>query len=127
MTKVLVATASRHGATAEIGESIAVLLRGYGLEVDVRRMEDVDTLYPYDAFVLGSAVYMGSWLRTAHRFVDEHAELIRSRPTWLFSSGPIGRPPHEAPSESFDADELVQETNARGHQLFGGRLDTARL
>jgi menaquinone-dependent protoporphyrinogen oxidase len=127
MTKVLVAAASKHGSTEEIAEAIGEVLRAHGLEVDVKRMEDVDTVFPYDAYVLGSAVYMESWLRAAHRFVDLHAELIRTRPTWLFSSGPIGRPPHAAASESFDAADLIAETGARDHHLFGGRLDKEHL
>lgn len=127
MTKVLVATASRHGSTAEIADTIGAILTGNGFLVEIRRMQDVDTLYPYDAYVLGSAVYMGSWLHDAQRFVDEHAELIRTRPTWLFSSGPIGRPPHDAASESFDSEQLTSETGARDHHLFGGRLDKSQL
>jgi len=68
---------------------------------------------------------MGSWLRAAQRFLDLHAELIRTRPTWLFSSGPIGGP-HDATNE-FDASDLVAETAARDHHLFGGRLAKEHL
>jgi len=123
MTKVLVASASRHGSTDEIAQAIGEVLRTQGLSVEVRRMEDVDTAFPYDAFVLGSAVYMGGWLRSAKRFLDVHGELISTRPTWLFSSGPLGRPHDEAVSESFDAADLVALTHARDHRQFGGKLD----
>ena len=99
--------------TEEIAEAIGHVLRAHGLEVDVKRMEDVDTVFPYDAFVLGSAVYVGGWLRSANRFLAEHEELISTRPTWLFSSGPIGDPPHAAAEESFDAVDLVDRTRAR--------------
>ena len=88
MTKVLVASASRHGATTEIADAIGDILRAQGLEVDVREMDAVDTVYPYDAYVLGSAVYIGSWLHSARDFIDEHWELLATRPTWLFSSAP---------------------------------------
>ncbi len=125
MTNVLVASASKHGATDEIARAIGGVLLAHGLSVDVKSMEDVDTAFPYEAYVLGSAVYMGSWLRSAERFVDLHADLIRTRPTWLFSSGPIGRP-HDAASE-FDASDLVTETDARDHHLFGGRLAKEQL
>jgi menaquinone-dependent protoporphyrinogen oxidase len=127
MTNVLVASASRHGSTEEIARVIGDVLLAHGLSVDVKRMEDVDTTFPYETYVLGSAVYMGSWLRAAHHFVDRHAELIRTRPTWLFSSGPLGRPPHDAAGEPFDAADLIAETGARDHHLFGGRLDKERL
>ena len=127
MTKVLVASASKHGSTDEIAQAIGEVLLAHGLAVDVRRMEDVDTVFPYDAFVLGSAVYMGSWMRGATRFLDEHDELISTRPTWLFSSGPIGRPPHAAAEDSFDTGDLVDRTRARDHRQFGGKLDKAQL
>ncbi len=124
---VLVAYASKHGATEEIARSIGEVLEAQGLDTEVRRMEDVDTVMPYDAFVLGSAIYVGSWLRTARNFVDEHAELLRTRPVWLFSCGPIGSPPHPAASDSFDATDLTATTHARDHQLFGGKLERDEL
>jgi menaquinone-dependent protoporphyrinogen oxidase len=122
MPRVLVAHASRHGSTAEIAEAIGAQLRGHRLEVDVRAMHEVDTVYPYDAYVLGSAVYMGSWLREARHFVDEHYELISTRPAWIFSSGPIGDPP-SAGAETFDATDLTADLHAVEHKLFDGRLD----
>ena len=90
-------------------------------------MEDVDTVFPYDAYVLGSAVYVGGWLRSANHFVDEHAELISTRPTWLFSSGPIGDRTHRSREEFFDAVDLVDRTRARDHRQFGGKLDKEHL
>ena len=125
--KVLVAFASKHGATEEIARSIGEILIGQGLTVEVKRMEDVDTVLPYSAFVLGSAVYMGGWLRGARSFVDGHAELLARHPTWLFSSGPIGSPPHPAATDSFNVPDLLATTRARDHQLFGGKLDKASL
>jgi menaquinone-dependent protoporphyrinogen oxidase len=91
---VLVAAASEHGATAEIAAWIGAGLAANGVDVDVRRVDAVDDVARYDAFVLGSAVYLGQWLKTARRFVDDHAGDLAGRPTWLFSSGPIvGDPP----------------------------------
>jgi menaquinone-dependent protoporphyrinogen oxidase len=122
---VLVSSATRHGATAEIALAIGEVLESQGVRANVKRMEDVDTVMPYDAFVLGSAVYMGNWLRVARDFVDEHSHVIAGRPTWLFSSGPIGT--HPAASDEFDVTEIVEATQAREHYLFGGRLDKEHL
>ena len=121
--KVLVATESRHGATAEIGQAIADVLERDGHEVEQRRLHEVDTVMPYEAFVLGSGIYMGSWLRPAREFLHEHAECLSIRPTWLFSSGPVG----ERTGDGFEADALVALVHARDHQLFGGRLDSSLL
>lgn len=122
MAHVLVTYASRHGSTAEIAEAIGAELRAHSLDVDVRAMHDVDTIYPYDAYVLGSAVYMGSWMREARRFVDEHYELLSTRPVWLFSSGPIGEPASVG-AETFDATDLARDLHAADHRLFDGKLD----
>ena len=58
--KILLTASSRHGATDEVAAVIAEQLRAAGLEVDHTRPEDVADVEGYDAFVLGSAVYMTS-------------------------------------------------------------------
>src|SRR5204862_6790226 len=93
-----------------------------GVQVEVKRMQDIDSVMPYEAFVIGSAIYMGNWLRGALEFVDEHRDVIVRRPTWLFSSGPIGSHPAE-----FDIAAIAEKTRARDHHLFGGRLDREQL
>jgi menaquinone-dependent protoporphyrinogen oxidase len=128
---VLVAAAGAHGATAEIADWIGAGLAANGVDVDVRKLEDVDDLERYDAFVLGSAVYLGQWVKTARSFVDEHAGDLAGRPTWLFSSGPIvGDPPPPDDPAAMRAglvEKLVETTHARGHKLFGGKLDKTQL
>ena len=125
MTRVLVAAASRHGATEEIGQVIGEVLAGTGLHVTVRPLKEVESLEPYDACVLGSAIYVGRWLREARSFVEEHRDELAERPIWLFSSGPIDDGP--ATGESFDAGELVDSIGARDHCLVSGRLDSSLL
>jgi menaquinone-dependent protoporphyrinogen oxidase len=96
-------------------------LKERGVPVEVARLEDVVTVYPYTALVLGSAVYRGSWLRPALTFLDEHRAVLGTRPTWLFSSGPTGLATQVA-VPPFDGGDLVQLVAAREHRLFGGRL-----
>ncbi|MGN6798241.1 MAG: flavodoxin domain-containing protein [Gaiellaceae bacterium] len=122
--KILVAWSSRHGATRELADMLATTISEQGIAVDVRRMEDVDTVFPYDGLVLGSAVYMGRWTPEARAFVEEHAGGIVTRPTWLFSSGPIG---DYGGADPFDAADLMRATGAREHHLFGGRLEKSTL
>jgi menaquinone-dependent protoporphyrinogen oxidase len=121
--KILVSTASRHGATTEVATHIAEALRADlpgDTVVEVLPAADAGDTRSYDAFVLGSAVYMGRWLEDARKLV----ELIATRPprpVWLFSSGPVGDPakPTEEPAE---IGNLVRITGARDHRLFAGRL-----
>jgi menaquinone-dependent protoporphyrinogen oxidase len=94
--RILVAFASRHGATRGIAERIARTIERPGLEVELRQAADVDGVEGYDAFVIGSAAYMGGWLADAATFVRQHRDVLATRPTWLFSSGPVGREPIDA-------------------------------
>ena len=50
-----------------------------------------------------------------------HAEELRQRPVWLFSSGPVGDPSLPA-TEPSDAAELAAEIGAREHVVFPGAL-----
>jgi menaquinone-dependent protoporphyrinogen oxidase len=87
---VLVAYATRHGATQGIAERIAERLRSAGLDAEVHPAADVRDASRYDAFVVGGAAYMFHWLKDATKFVERNHELLAGRPTWLFSSGPVG-------------------------------------
>jgi menaquinone-dependent protoporphyrinogen oxidase len=90
---VLVSAASRHGSTAQIAAALARVLTGRGLAVDVRAPENVAMVDGYQAVVLGSAVYAGHWLESARKVAQTQEFALRTRPVWLFSSGPVGDPP----------------------------------
>jgi menaquinone-dependent protoporphyrinogen oxidase len=123
---VLVTVASKHGATGEMGEVIAGVLRDAGLDVTTAAPQDVRSLDGHDAVVLGSAVYAGRWIDHARAFAQRHHEALRARPVWLFSSGPVGTP--LAPlEESPDGSRLERELGARMHRTFPGRIDPAML
>lgn len=87
---VLVAYASKYGATAEIAEKIGQTLREAGLPTDVRPVKDVTDLAPYRAVVLGSAIYVGRWRKEASGFLQAQEHMLAQMPVWLFSSGPTG-------------------------------------
>lgn len=124
--KVLVAVASLHGATLEIAERIAIALRRRGVAVTLQPAATVHTLDGYDAVVIGSAVYLGRWLRPARELVTRHRERLATLPVWLFSSGPVGQPP-KPDVDPADITELSAMVRARGHRRFAGRLDRRRL
>jgi menaquinone-dependent protoporphyrinogen oxidase len=125
--RVLVASASRYGATHEIADAVGATLRAAGLEVEVRHADEVSGFADFDAAVLGSAVYMGRWLEPARALVDLRAPALAGIPTWLFSSGPIGDPPKPAEDKAVQIDEIVEATGARGHVVFSGRLDKSAM
>ncbi len=118
---------SKHGATREIATAIAHRLSDAGhLVTTVDAAAQGVDLDQFDAFVIGSAVYMGHWTKDARRYIDEHHTQLAAKPVWLFSSGPLGEP-----SEPVKSDPQVEELTAllgpRGHSIFGGALDKADL
>ncbi len=89
--KVLVAYASKYGATKEIAEKIGLVLKDAGFGVDVQPADSVADIAAYRAVVLGSAVYIGGWRKAAVRFLKGNEKALAEKPVWLFSSGPTGR------------------------------------
>ena len=88
--RILVAYASRRGATKGIAERIAVTLEAQGLDVTFKPFHEARDVDEYDAFVLGSSAYMRHWEPDAAAFIRQHAAVLAARPVWLFSSGPVG-------------------------------------
>jgi menaquinone-dependent protoporphyrinogen oxidase len=124
--KVLVCVSSKYGATDEIAQAIAGVLAGKGLEVSVVPPGQASAIEEFDAVVLGSAVYLGQWLKPARELAERSADVLATRPVWLFSSGPVGEPPK--PAENIvDVTKIVQATKARDHQIFTGKLARKHL
>lgn len=129
--RVLVAYASKHGATAEIAERIGMVLRSTGLIADVMPVDDIVSLKDYTAVVLGSAVYAGQWQKAAADFLQSQQHWLAARPTWLFSSGPTGEgDPVELlrgwrfPSALLPAADAIRP---REIVVFGGEIESDRL
>jgi menaquinone-dependent protoporphyrinogen oxidase len=79
-----------------------------------------------DAVVLGSAVYLGHWLKAARDLVDRLGPQLAGRPVWLFSSGPVGNPPRPV-EDAVDVAGAVATTGAVEHRVFAGVVDKTQL
>jgi menaquinone-dependent protoporphyrinogen oxidase len=140
MTKVLVVVASRHGATRGIADRIGGILRAGGIDASVVSPEGATNVAAADAFVIGSAVYMGSWLKEGIEFLERNASTLADRPVWLFSSGPLpgstaardasdpltdALGPAEGPGSGGrkKVEELSAAIHPRGHRVFQGAFD----
>jgi len=132
--KVLVVYASKYGATKGIAEFIGEKLREGRIETDVQEVGSVQSLVNYDAYVIGSALYMFHWMKQAKQFVSRNSHILAGRPVWLFSSGPIGNSPNDAKGRDLlevsgpkELGELMGLTKAREHKVFFGALDGSKL
>lgn len=125
--KILIAVASRHGSTREIADTIAGDLRSAGHVANVVDVGEIGSIEPYDAAVIGSAVYLGNWLSGARDFVARNQTRLATIPVWLFSSGPIGKENPQPASAPAHMDEMLRSIGAREHRIFVGLLDKRKL
>lgn len=124
--KLLIAVSSRHGSTREIADSIGDTIREAGVEVDVVDAAQVESVAPYDAVIVGSALHMGRWMGPARELVNRSADALRTRPVWLFSSGPLGRDIVD-PADAAEGAKLQALVGAREHRVFPGKADKGEL
>ncbi|MFR0354645.1 flavodoxin domain-containing protein [Streptomyces sediminimaris] len=129
---VLVGYATAHGSTREIADRVAAGLDKAGLKVEARDLGTVDDADAYAAFVLGSAVHGQTWLEPARAFLRENADILGSRPVWIFS---VGMPaalrgpwkrlgPKEEP---VIVESLPGGLPYRDHRLFSGVIARQQL
>lgn len=132
--RVLVAYASRYGATQGIAERIAAALRQQGLTATVEVADQAGDPAGYDAVVIGSAAYFLHWMKPATAFVRRNSKALASRPVWLFSSGPLGTKTQDDKgrdlcevSEPREIAEFKETVALREHRVFFGAMDAGKL
>jgi menaquinone-dependent protoporphyrinogen oxidase len=141
MKRALIVHASRHGGTAGIAERIGEVLQARGIETTVRPASDRPDPATFDVVVVGSGVYMGSWLSEGFDYLERQALVLAGRPTWLFSSGPLPGSTKEQPAtdDPYDGalgpaegpgsggrkriEELASRIGVREHRIFRGMYD----
>jgi menaquinone-dependent protoporphyrinogen oxidase len=83
--RLLVAYSGEFATTREIAEVIGQTLRDTNTKVDVCQTIDVRELAPYQAVVVGSAIYNGAWLPEAVEFVRYFEAMLSSLPVAYFA------------------------------------------
>ena len=124
---VLVAYASKHGSTQGIAERIAEQLRQLGKEAEARPLDEVSDPGSYEALVMGSAIYYGSWMKEATEWVHRNRAVLAKLPVWLFSVGPLGTEVKDAEQQPKEMAEFQQAIRPREQRIFFGALDHQRL
>jgi len=132
--RVLVVYASKYGSTKGIAERIAKTLNESGQQAAAMPVSKAGLLDGYDAFVIGSAAYMFSWMKEATDFVRQNTALLSNKPVWLFSSGPIGTLTVDGQGRDVrettvpeEIAELKASIHARDHHVFFGAFDHTKL
>jgi len=124
---VLVLYASKHGSTKGIAEHIAAKLRESGHETQALPIDAAAGVASFDAVVLGSAVYYGSWMKEAVEYIHQHQAELAQHPVWLFSVGPLGVEVKENQEQPKELAEFRETIRPRDHHLFFGALDHNKL
>jgi menaquinone-dependent protoporphyrinogen oxidase len=124
---VLVAYASKHGSTQGIAERIAEQLLQLGREAEARPVDAVENPGSYEAFVIGSAIYYGSWLKEATEWMRRNRAALAQHPVWLFSVGPLGTEIQDAEQQPKEMAEFQQAIRPREQRNFFGALVHSKL
>ena len=125
---VLVAYASRRGATRGIAERIAGRMRAGGLDVHLDPLLGREQVGHFQAVVLGSPIYSRAWEPEAIDFCRRNAAALTGRPVWTFSVGwPDAGSPDAPHPDAKNLAEVHQLVAVREHRYFLGALDPAEL
>lgn len=132
--RVLVVHASKYGSTKGIAERIAHTINESGQQAAAVSASAAGLLDGYDAYVIGSATYVFSWMKEATDFVRRNTALLSTKPVWLFSSGPIGTDTKDAQGRDIRETTVPKEVaefkttiHPRDHHVFWGAFDHSKL
>ena len=86
--------------------------------------------------MIGSALYIGHWMKEAKQFVSRNGFVLSRRPVWLFSSGPTGKERKNKKGEDLldpfvsgptDLLKIERGLMVRDHRVFFGAFDPENL
>lgn len=127
---ILVTWVTKYGATAEVAQSVSTVLRENGLSVDARPLGTVFTLDPFEAVVLGCAIYMSRIHPDARRFLAVHRAALSRKPVALFVLGPIHNDESEILTARSQLDKQLTKLpwfHPAVQTVFGGKFDLGQL
>jgi len=82
--KILIAYATKHGATSSAASKIADVLCEEGFQVDLKLARKVKNISEYDAVIVGSPIYIGQWLCGARQFLNRYQAVLAEKQVAVF-------------------------------------------
>jgi menaquinone-dependent protoporphyrinogen oxidase len=124
--KILVAYASAHGSTREVGHFIGRILSVYGVDVTVVNVKDVQSVNGYDAFVLGSAIHGGLWLQEMCTFTEHFGNQLAKKPLffWITCIRALEADGYEHALKYYVDHNTLRSFDLRDIGVFTGKLNT---
>ena len=104
--KILIAYATKHGATSSIAAKIADALCEEGFQVDLKLARKVQDVTEYDAVIVGSPIYIGQWLRGAKQFLNRYRDALAGKHVAAFITCTYLQDGNDTPERRAHAKEL---------------------
>ena len=122
---VLIAYATRYGATAEVARFIAQVLTDDGFPTEFVNVKDAGSVKGCRAVILGTAIRMEKPLPELLSFARSNREALQSRPLFVFSLGAWMRTDteeHKLKTRQFLRPLLDVVGEPADLALFGGKI-----
>lgn len=130
LSSVLIAFATRSGATAEVAEAIAAAMQEAGVSAEIQAASQVNSLTGREAVILGAPLYVGRFPKEFRHFLRLHRDALSIMRPWFFVLGPTRNNPKDFEAAQNQAEnQLAQFPHLHPADLhvFGGRWSTAGL
>jgi menaquinone-dependent protoporphyrinogen IX oxidase len=126
---LLVAYASAYGSTHEMARRLTADLQHAGHMVDLRPVEEIQTLAPYQAVVIGTPIHCGLWARPMHQFLYRLRHELPSQPlyVWITCMRILEPAGYEHAQKYYVTPELRAMPSVRSIEVFAGRVVPTEL
>jgi menaquinone-dependent protoporphyrinogen oxidase len=131
--KVLVAYATKLGATTEVAQTIGETITQSGYEVEINPVRNLVELSVeisgFDAVILGSAIRMGQWLPEAVKFVNDHQDHLKKIPLAIFTVHilNLGDDPKSEKGRLAYTEPIKKTLSPITEAFFAGKIDPDKL
>lgn len=128
MSKVLFVCSTVDGHTLEICERLqgVVEREGHSPAIEILTSGSAVDASGFDAVVIGASIRYGKHRREVTHFIEEHLDLLKSKPSAFFSVNAVARKPekrepHTNPYVKKFLNSISWEPKTIG--IFGGQID----